>query len=166
MTAVERMLSNLPATRQKGPRTLAAANQYRAQWVYYTPPGYRDDPFDVPFSFTVAAGAALNQNFPTQLDDDAPFIVRGFFINSNQILNSAVTTLGGFAQLWDANAPPNGLSFGIAFNFGGWGFSPFSWPVEPELYCQAGAVLMMDLQLPGSGVVQGSFMGVKRRKEC
>ena len=165
MTAVEKMLSNLPATRKRGPRNLAAANQYRAQWVYYTPPGYRDDPFDVPFSFTVPQDGNQHQNFPVQLDDDAPFIVRGFFGNAGP--TSLATN--GFATIWDANAPANALSVGLAYNYGGWGFSPFSWPVEPELYCQAGAVLMIDFEITNSGgtsSLQGCFMGVKRRKEC
>jgi hypothetical protein len=160
----------LSSTRQKGPRSFAAQNQYRAQWIYYTPKGYRDEPFDVPFTFNVAEDGNQHNNFPIQLDDDAPFIVRGFFQNGAGTA-AVPSVLGlGFARLWDANSPPNGLSAGFAYNFGGWGFGPFSWPIEPEVYCEAGSVLMIDFQLQSTAnptpIIQGCFMGIKRRPEC
>ena len=160
----------LSATRQRGPRAFSAANQYRAQWIYYTPRGYRDEPFDVPFTFQVPEDGNPHHNFPIQLDDDAQYIVRGFFQNGDGSL-AVPTVLGlGFAQIWDAQSPPNGLSNGLAYNFGGWGFGPFTWPVEPELVCEPGSVLMIDFQLGNFGnptpTIQGCFLGVKRRKEC
>jgi hypothetical protein len=161
MNFIEKALSNLSATRKRGPRNFAAQNQYRAQWIYYTPPGYRDEPFDVPFSFIINQDGNPYKNNPVQLDDDAPYIVRGFYCPS--LLNK------GVAELYDANTPSNALSSALVYNAGGWGLGGFSWPVEPELYCQPGALLMIDFQLNNSGgtaTISGSFLGIKRRKEC
>jgi len=161
MNFIEQALSNLTATRQRGPRNFSAANQYRAQWIYYTPPGFRDEPFDVPWAFTINNNGNPYRNNPVQLDDDAPYIIRGFFCPN--LLNN------GTAELYDANTPANALSSALVYNFGGWGFGPFSWPIEPEIYCRPGALLMIDFQLNNAGgttALYGCFMGVKRRKEC
>lgn len=160
MNFIEKALSNLTGTRQRGPRNFAAANQYRAQWIFYTPPGFRDEPFDVPFSFVINENGNPYKNNPVQLDDDAPYIIRGIF---------CPTLSGGYGELYDANTPANALSSAPVYNFGGWGFGPFSWPIEPELYCRPGSLMMIDFQLESTGgtdTVSGCFMGIKRRKEC
>ena len=161
MLSVDQLLSDLTRTRKHNPRDLSNANQYRAQWVYYTPPGFRDEPFECAWSFTVPQDGNQHKGFPVQLDDDAPFIVRGFYCPN-------LLTVG-YAQLYDANAPPNALSSAMVYNFGGFGFGTYTWPMEMELYCRPGSTLMLDFQLNsggGNAVISGSFLGVKRRKEC
>lgn len=161
MISVEQALSNLALTRKRAPRELANSNRYRAQWVYYTPDGYRDEPFECAWSFDVPADGNPHKGYPVQLDDDAPFIVRAFY--SPSLLGA------GFAELYDANAPPNALSSGLVYNFGGWGFGTYTWPMEQEFYCRPGSALMLDFQLAnvgGTSTIIGSFLGVKRRKEC
>jgi hypothetical protein len=146
-------------TRKRGPFQYTQSNRYRAQWINFTPPGYRDEPFDVAFSHTVNANGQLYKGFPVQLDDDDPYIWRGLFSNS---------LIGvGNALLYDPYGTP--LFNGLAYNFGGWGFGFYAWPVDQEIYCPPGTVLMQDYQIANTGgtvTVEGCLIGVKRRKEC
>jgi len=146
-------------TRQQGPYQLSASNKYRAEWIRFTPEGFRDDPFDVSFQFTVNANGQPYKSFPIQLDDDDPYIWRGLIGYSLIGVGSAV--------LYDPYG--NALSNGFAYNYGGWGFGAFCWPVDEEILCPPGSVLMQDYQLQNIGgtvTVSGCLLGVKRRKEC
>ena len=148
--------------RRLGPVSFNANNKYRAQWEFYTPPGYIDEAFDVPFSFTVPKDGAIHRMFTAQLDDDAPYHARGLYC-----------TILGFAMLYDSY---NRQVFDqMAWNFGGWGApatntsSAVGWPIDAELICPPGGTLTFDFQFPNAGgttTVIGAFMGIKRRKDC
>lgn len=145
--------------RQCGPYVFTARNKFRPEWSYFVPQGYRDEPFDVAWSFIVPQDGAIHSGYPIQLDDDAPYIVRGF-------ISSSLIGLG-FGLVYDAYGRP--LMDGLAYNFGGWGFGGFAWPVDQELICPAGGLLRMDFQLANNGgtaTIEGCFLGVKRRIEC
>jgi|HubBroStandDraft_5_1064220.scaffolds.fasta_scaffold227205_2 hypothetical protein len=160
MSAVPNILASAAvSTRQQGPQQFNASNKYRAEWIRFTPDGFRDEPFDVAFTFTVNADGHIYRGFPIQLDDDDPYIWRGF---------SSSSLLGvGNALLYDPYGTP--LFNGLAYNFGGWGFGTFCWPVDEEIYCPPGSVLMHDYQIHNTGgtmSITGCLLGVKRRKEC
>lgn len=152
------------AGRQFGPDRFHAQNNFRSEWVHYTPPGYHDEPFDVPWTFTINQDGNPYRGNGVHLDDDAPYIVRGFFCPS---------LIGvGTAVLYDAYGRPLGTNSGangITYNFGGWGFGGFAWPIDQELICPAGGIITIDFQLQNLGgtlTINGSFLGVKRRREC
>lgn len=148
------------STRQKKPFQYTQSNKYRAEWIHFTPPGYRDEPFDVAFGpFTINANGQLYKGFPVQLDDDDPYIWRG--ISSSSLIGV------GNALLYDPYGFP--LFNGLAYNYGGWGFGTYAWPIDQEIECPPGTVLMQDYQIQNSGgtaVISGCLLGVKRRKEC
>jgi len=147
-------------SRACGPVQLNARNKYRAEWIYLTPPGFRDEPFDVSWTFIVSKNGNIQRGFPVQLDDDAPYIIRGF-------ISDMFTTAPGLATLYDCYGNP--LQNGLAYLFGGWAFGSYAWPVDQQIECPPGGVITMDFQLPNTGgnaTISGCFVGVKRRQEC
>jgi hypothetical protein len=121
--------------------------QYRPQWVYFTPPGFKDEPHHVPFRFAVNMDGSLNRSLPIQLDNDADYIVRGiYFFNGPTPGVNGVSP--GLMRLWDAHGNP--LSAGLSLSLGGWANAQglaHGFPIEPEVACPAGSVLLVDLQL-------------------
>lgn len=148
------------STRKRQPFQYSASNKYRAEWIHFTPRGYRDEPFDVAFGpFTVNANGQIYRGFPVQLDDDDPYIWRG-------LVSTSLLGVGN-ALLYDPYGTP--LFNGLAYNYGGWGFGFYAWPVDQEIFCPPGTVLMQDYQIANNGgmvTVEGCLIGVKRRKEC
>lgn len=149
------------------------SDQWKPQWAYPTPDGYRDEPFVVPFTFTVLADGFIHKAFPWHLDDDVPYLIRA-------ILFSQVGT--GVAP-----GPSNPGSFGfpalmritethgnplsqtdpspLCLTLGAWCQSPafngaaaqvqnaFGFPIEPEIECAPGGTILFDFQISTTAVV-------------
>lgn len=136
---------------------LTPQNVYRAQWTYVTPPGYRDEIFEQPFFWQLVANGQLYRDLPIQLDDDADFIIRKIEFDG--------TPGGGGSSLvrfrdafgnplttgYDNNGflLPNGLILAMGF------LGALSLPLESEIWCPAGSVLLVDLQPSTNGTISG-----------
>ena len=125
----------------------------RPQFFFPTPPGYQDIPFvqPVPSPGSLLAGQYL-LDYIVVLDNDAPQLFRSLFVEGVQDGLSANIQMrardaygnfitDGFVPLWlyawgAGSTPPDGGS-GRAKVF------------EPELFCPAGSVLILDFYNPG-----------------
>lgn len=154
----------------------------RSQFFFPTPPGYRDEPFVQPVTYGqnptigVPAGGYLN-NYVVQLDNDVPQLYRGLAWEGASQGQGAGPLSGsiqiqlrdawgnyltdGYLPIWlyvwmAGETPPDGGS-GLVKVF------------EPELYCPAGSVLLIDYFNPGAVNYNGpgllEFRGVKRYPE-
>ena len=137
---------------------------YRPQFQFGTPPGYVDVPYVRALavgqdpSFVVPPGEVL-LNYVLQLDADAPTLFRSLFVQG------ALQGQDNDIQLRIRDAFGNYLTDGfVSVSLFAWGAgkSPDSgsgrckiW--EPELYCPAGSVLMIDFFNPGPNAI--SFGG-------
>jgi hypothetical protein len=162
---------------------------YRPQFAYSTPPGCRDEDFihyfdssNVPLLASDVNGLTIS-NIPLPLDRDAPFYWRGIKV-------ALRTTSGGvafgdtepnfsvkFRDVYDNDlsddlvpaveyAFPMNPLLGTNFLVKG---PPV--PLEPEIYCPPGGVILAFIQVPSLSrsvayFPEFAFFGVKRFKEC
>jgi len=125
---------------------------YRPQFAYPDPPnGWAEEDFIYYFdqANTPALAGLTNNNpvlrIPLQLQTDAPFKLRGIQVSGN---------LGNlYIRLWDTNDNPlSQMLIEVDRSYGGseQSLNPVGkLPVvfEPEIPCQPGAVLMLDIVL-------------------
>jgi hypothetical protein len=158
---------------------------WRPQFVFSTPPGYRDEEFIYYFDRTntpsLAAGAT--QDIGLTLQQDQPFVWRAW-----EIQNGAAATFNAFTGVLDGvrwkDPYGNYLSFGFVptalytrassglpfLATGGLTPSaPFTQglvvPIEPEIFCPAGAVITLYANPSVALATQGwqvALYGVKR----
>lgn len=88
-----------------------ALEKYRPQWFYVKPTGVNEEPFDVPFSFTLPADGSFNKDLPIQMDNEE-CIIRGIFFNKMApvVLGSGVFSLFSFLH------GPGTIGFGSAIS--------------------------------------------------
>jgi hypothetical protein len=140
------------------------ARLYKPQWAYPTPDGYSDEVFLLPFNFTVPGDGSLIQNLPWSVDDDVPWIFRAIvFPELGTSLNDNGATIGfpGLYRIRDTHGNP--LSDGLtlahgafsqsAFALGLIGMNAFGFPLEPEIECEPGGVLLFDFQVSTNATV-------------
>lgn len=139
---------------------------YRPQWVYFTPPGFRDEDYRYVVSFPLVANGLEQANFQVQLDDDAPFVLRGIWWPGG-----ATATECRIRDPWG-----NYLMSDYCLNGGGLlltgpqtGSSPVA--VESEIICPAGSFLTFDFWPSTNGFntafnYVGELRGVKRFEVC
>lgn len=151
----------------------------RPQYFYTTPDGFKDVPYVKPITYGqnvtggIPPGQYLN-NFVVQLDNDAPQLFRSLFWQGAQQGQGAGPASGsiqiqlrdaygnyltdGYVPIWllcwgAGSTPPDGGSGRAKV-----------W--EPELYCPAGSILLVDYFNPDGGTYQYpglfEFRGVKR----
>lgn len=134
---------------------------FKPQWAQKTPEGFRDEPFALPFTFTVAATGVATLNLPWQLDDDVQWIMR-------EIIFSGVGTRNGsqgaaLIRIRDSRGNP--LCDDLVLALGEWcqsGFiNGFGFPVEPEVEMEVGGSVIFDFQFSSNGFVAlATFIGV------
>lgn len=123
---------------------------WRPQFAFQTPAGYRDEPYEVPFSFVVQADGQVYRSLPWQLDDDQPYLIRAVvFPEIGTAQNPAL--FPALCRITDTHGNP--LSQGLVLALGVWsqsGFSSinaFGFPLADEVECAPGGVLLFDFQL-------------------
>lgn len=154
-----------------------AIEKYRPQWFYVKPSGTNEEPFDVPFSWTFAADGTLHTDLPIQMDNEE-CIIRGIYFKR----------FGGIPFLEGFIPPPyllmrlrdtygNPTSEVPTLNCGGWanaGGAGCGFPVEAEIRCAPGGVVLADIALSNLSTDQISFPIVTvsgalrcvRRRKC
>lgn len=132
-----------------GLQGFTAANKYRAQWIFFTPPGYRDEFFVVPFELVVLANGVLQKGYPVQLDDDAPFIARAIMVPEvgaaglTPALMQLIDCYGNAIQIEPCLAGGMGGEVsGVASGF----------PLDAPLFCPASGVLTWNVAASNNGV--------------
>lgn len=125
-------------------------NLYKPDFAFKTPEGFRDEQFQIPFTFTVPGNGAPIQNLAISADDDVPWLLRGLFFPQLGLKeNQTDPPATGFGRIWDAKGNP--MSQGIVLTLGawcqcggdelcGWGFS-----FDNDLYVDAGGAVRLDL---------------------
>lgn len=123
--------------------------KFKPQWAYPTPDGFRDEIYQVPFTFTVPAnGKTQSVDLPVQLDDDVPFIMRAILFP-----NCGIGDNPTLVRIRDSENNP--MMEGLILAAGVYGlsgfqnFNAFGFPFEPEVTCAPGGTILFDL-LPGS----------------
>jgi hypothetical protein len=137
--------------------------RYKPQWAYPTPPGYRDETFLMPFLFEVPGTGAKIESLPWQLDDDQPYIIRGMVFPQIGLANETMMN-PGLCRIRDSHGNP--LSDGLILSLGAWcqsgvalgttverGLNAFGFPIEPEIECAPGGVLLFDFQISTNAAV-------------
>lgn len=130
---------------------------FKPQWAYPTPPGFRDEPFWIPFTFTVKADGRLQSGFPRQLDDDVPWILRAVVfpqIGTGQQVNPALCRITDTAgnPLSPQSVLPV-LSLGALSQSGFDQINAFGFPMEPEIPCSPGGTLVFDFVISTNALV-------------
>ena len=147
---------------------------YRPQYAYPTPPGYRDEQFHYGFdqSNTPAlnignlAAAALSQNIPLPLQQDAAFIWRAVTISGINLTDPKVSVrfrdpYGNYLSddfvLIDLYMRGPGLAV----------VGDYCIALEPAVECPAGAIIWLDIKNTTAGnvnlnLVKLMLFGVKR----
>lgn len=133
----------------------------RPQFFYSTPAGFRDVPYVKPVTFgqdvtgNIPAGQYLN-NYVIQLENDAPKLFRSLFMQGEQ-QGQGAGPLSGSIQIQLRDAYGNYLTDGyipawlLCWGAGSVvpdGGSGRAKVFEPELYCPAGSILLMDFYHP------------------
>ena len=125
---------------------------FKPQFAYSTPAGFRDEPFIVPFIFTIPGDGLLQRQLPWQLDDDQPFIIRG--ISFSQIGENSQSVSPGLCRIWDTIGNP--LSKDLVLGLGQWANGSQDgqgavfangFPIEPDVECAPGGALFFDFQI-------------------
>jgi hypothetical protein len=147
------------------------ARLYKPQWAYPTPEGFVDELFLVPFQFTIPGDGSLVVGFPWSLDDDVPWLFRAIvFPELGTSLDAAGLPMGfpGLYRIRDThgnplsnNVPSNPrglvLAHGVysqsALLVGGIATNAFGFPLEPEIYCEPGGVLLFDFQVSTNALI-------------
>jgi hypothetical protein len=137
-----------------GPGCFDPTAKFKPQWAYPTPSGYRDEIYEVPFTFLqlVADGKTFSLNLPVQLDDDVPTILRAIIFP-----NVAPDNIPAMVRIRDSNGNP--LSDGLVLSAGVYGlsgeqnFNAFGFPFEPEIECAPGGTILFDFLLASNGTV-------------
>lgn len=143
---------------------------YRPQYVFSTPPGFRDEQFhyffdssNVPvLGLAIPAGGRLD-NVVLQLQNDAEFILRAVKASVSNLNMRLRDPFGN--DLETSEAPISNTFTGG----GGAVLGRMVVPYEPEIRCPASGFLTLFLRnLTTGNVTPGSFTlyGVNRREEC
>ena len=143
---------------------------YRPQFVFRTPPGFRDEQFHYSFDSTntpglgqtIASGAFLN-NIVLQMQQDAEFICRAIKVQ----LETAVSTLNlTLKDSYDHYMAAVNVPIGTLLNpTGAAVLGSLFIPWEPEMRCPPGSFFEVYLENLTTGSVacpQFTFYGVKR----
>lgn len=132
------------------------SSKFKPQWAYATPDGYRDEIYEIPFTFTlVADGKTFSLNLPVQLDDDVPTILRAIIFPNVGPQISSSTQNPALVRIRDSNGNP--LSDGLILSAGAYGLSgsrninAFGFPFEPEIECAPGGTILFDFLLSSNG---------------
>jgi hypothetical protein len=159
---------------------MTALEKYRPQWVYLRPQTVEEEPFDIPFSFTLLADGSLNLDLPIQLDNqegDDEILLRGIFFNRSQdeALEAGTQDWPYFlARLRDTYGNPTSDTLTLALH--GWANpsgAGCGFPVDPEIKCSSGGTVLVDLQVTNmnDGVapvptvtISGALLMVRRRR--
>jgi len=140
---------------------------FKPQFAYATPQGYRDEPYWIPFKFTIPADGNIHLGLPWSLDDDVPFILRGVIFPAIGTAQPGANTIPPTAfpalcRMRDTEG--NALQDTLVLALGVWaqsGFAPtttptginaFGFPVEPEVLCAPGGTIIFDFQIPTDAV--------------
>lgn len=158
----------------------APSVEFKPEWAYRLPKGYRGESFMLPFSFSVPVNGAIQVGYPWRLDDDVPWIWRGVVfpqIGTAQIPGGNP----GLVRIWDpfgnplTNCPETNdfvLGWGVIGQSGFSAINAFGFPLGAEIECPPGGVIQFDFQIPqaagGPSVaqVQGTMLGVKLFEDC
>jgi hypothetical protein len=138
-------------------RIMSAIEKYRPEWTYITPANIEEEPFEVPFSFTILADGSLNADLPIQLDNqdcDLELMLRGIFFNRNgPIVAAGVQDWPYFlARLRDTYGNPTSDTLTLALH--GWANpsgAGCGFPIDPEIRCAPGGTVLLDLQVTNMG---------------
>jgi hypothetical protein len=134
--------------------------QYKPEWAYKTPAGFRDELFIVPFHFVIPGDGRPVIQRPWQLDDDVPFIIRGIVFPEIGLNNLShefnANGRPGLVRIRDTQGNPlseNPLYDGRILSLGAWGQSgfdgrnAFGFPIDPEIECAPGGAVLFDFQI-------------------
>lgn len=148
---------------------------FKPQFAYATPPGFRDEPYWVPFKFTIAADGLIHIGLPWSLDDDVPFILRGIIfpaIGTAQPGANTIPTTAFPALCRIRDTEGNPLQDAPVLALGVWaqsgfpdtatptGINAFGFPVEPEVVCAPGGTVIFDFQISTDAVPAALFQTV------
>lgn len=152
---------------------IAECDAYKPQWAYKTPEGFRDEPYTLPFLFTVSgSGLVPATDLPLQLDDDVPFIVRGIYFPQIGTATGLTGQIPAVCRIRDSHGyslSQNGgpgfqtlasdliLALG-AYCLTGTDGGAFGFPIEPEVICEPGGTLLFDFLVSTNAAV-ASFSG-------
>lgn len=142
-------------------------DSFKPQWAYATPPGFRDEPYLIPFKFSIPADGLIHIGLPWSMDDDVPYILRGIIfpaIGTAQPGANAVppTAFPALCRMRDTEGNP--LQNELVLALGVWGQSGFAdsatptginafgFPVEPEVVCAPGGTVLFDFQISTDAV--------------
>lgn len=154
---------------------------YRPQFAYSTLPGCKDE--DFPYFFDGSNTPFLNRsisglsipNIPLILDQDAPFYWRGLKIDmrtTGAVPPNVNVKLRDCYQndLSDGLVPATQYGFPqnpVTFN--GQNYTGAPVPLEPEIYCPRGGVILLFLSAPSlanPSYLSVTLFGVKRFTGC
>ena len=139
---------------------------YKPEWAYSTPKGYRAESFILPFSFSVLANGAIQENYPWHLDTDVPWVFKAAVfpqIGTAQAVNSPGYNVGtpGLVRIRDTEGNPLTndrqnqdcvLAFGAVGQSGFSGINASGFPFGLGVDCERGGVITFDFILPSVAV--------------
>jgi hypothetical protein len=147
---------------------------YRPQYAYGTPPGYRDEQFHYAFDQSNVpalskgnlAAAALSQNIPLPLQQDAAFIWRA--LECEGINNADPVVAVRFRDPYGNYLSDDFVPLDLYVRSPGLvvaGDLPVIW--EPAIECPAGGIIWLDIKNQSAGnvnlnLLHFTFYGVKR----
>src|SRR5579864_5999160 len=107
---------------------------FKPQWAYATPAGYRDEPYLIPFKFSIPADGLIHLGLPWSMDDDVQFVLRGIIfpaIGTAQPLANVVppTAFPALCRMRDTEGNP--LQDSLVLALGVWAQSGFTDAATP-----------------------------------
>jgi hypothetical protein len=143
------------------------ADRFKPQWAYATPPGFRDEPYLIPFKFLIPADGLVHLGLPWSMDDDVQFVLRGIIfpaIGTAQPLANVIPPVAFPALCRMHDTEGNPLQDSLVLALGVWaqsgftdtatptGINAFGFPVEPEVVCAPGGTVLFDFQIPTDAI--------------
>jgi hypothetical protein len=139
---------------------------FKPEWAYATPKGFRTESFVLPFSFSVLANGAIQENYPWHLDTDVPWIFRAAVfpqIGTAQSVNAPAYNVGtpGLVRIRDTEGNPLTncketqdcvLAFGAVGQSGFNNINASGFPFGCGVDCERGGVITFDFILPSVAV--------------
>lgn len=155
-------------------RCYDSTSVYLPQMRYVTPAGYQDEEYLIPFSFTLPSDGSVARNLPIQMDDDVVFLWRSIIFPSAGLtipVLAAPPQSGLPAMIGIRDTRGNFLTDGLVLTLGAWcqsgfGNNAYGFPLDVEVECDAGGVVLVDIQVPagsGSGHASLTNQGIAER---
>lgn len=145
-----------------------AIEKYRPQWFYVKPQGVQEEPFDVPFSFSLPPDGNTYADLPIQMVNEE-CIIRAIFFNVPASIGVEPTFAPPYFLMRLRDTYGNPTSDVPTLNCGGWANAAgdgCGFPVEAEIRCAAGGVVLADIAISNMGQPPGTLVTISGALRC